>query len=223
MNRHDMKDDDLQRLLQEQPPKPEADTKARHIAAAMAAFVAQQNTQSAGEKPTEDLSTQLQTASEEKKSTIVQGFLQRLRLTRDTNHHGDTSMNSTLNNPSFNQRPFWQKPALISGIAASSLAVLAGLTFMQHLMINSDEQELAARIAEQSLNKSVPLNVQEPVVDAEVEEIVVTGIRESLQQPAEVKRTANASVDAVSEEDFDQMPEASVSTSLHSSRKGFKS
>ena len=214
MNRHDMKDDDLQRLLQEQPPKPEADTKARHIAAAMAAFVAQQNTQSAGEKPTEDLSTQLQTASEEKKSTIVQGFLQRLRLTRDTNHHGDTSMNSTLNNPSFNQRPFWQKPALISGIAASSLAVLAGLTFMQHLMINSDEQELAARIAEQSLNKSVPLNVQEPVVDAEVEEIVVTGIRESLQQPAEVKRTANASVDAVSEEDFDQMPEASVSTSL---------
>lgn len=161
MNRHDMKDDDLQRLLQEQPPKPEADTKARHIAAAMATFVAQQNTQSAGEKPTEDLSTHLQTASEEKKSTIVQGFLQRLRLTRDTNHHGDTSMNSTLNNPSFNQRPFWQKPALISGIAASSLAVLAGLTFMQHLMINSDEQELAARIAEQSLNKSVPLNVQE--------------------------------------------------------------
>lgn len=214
MNRHDMKDDDLQRLLQEQPPKPEADTKARHIAAAMAAFVAQQNTQSAGEKPTEDLSTHSQTASEEKKSTIVQGFLQRLRLTRDTNHHGDKSMNNTMNNNGFDNRPFWQKPALISGIAASSLAVLAGLPFMQHLMINSDEQDLAARIAEQSLNKSVPLNVQEPLADAEVEEIVVTGIRASLQQEAEVKRTANASVDAVSEEDFGQMPEASVSTSL---------
>jgi Ca-activated chloride channel family protein len=137
-----MKDDDLQQLLQEQPPKPDADTKARHIAAAMAAFAAQQ--------------------SAEKKPTVLQGFLQRLRLTRDTNHHGDKSMNNTMNNNGFDNRPFWQKPALISGIAASSLAVLAGLTFMQNLMINSDQQELAARIAEQSLRKSVPLNVQEP-------------------------------------------------------------
>jgi Ca-activated chloride channel family protein len=64
MNRQDMKDDDLQQLLQEQPPKPDADTKARHIAAAMAAFAAQQ--------------------SAEKKPTVLQGFLQRLRLTRDT-------------------------------------------------------------------------------------------------------------------------------------------
>jgi Ca-activated chloride channel family protein len=142
MNRQDMKDDDLQQLLQEQPPKPDADTKARHIAAAMAAFAAQQ--------------------SAEKKPTVLQGFLQRLRLTRDTNHHGDKSMNNTMNNNGFDNRPFWQKPALISGIAASSLAVLAGLTFMQNLMINSDQQELAARIAEQSLRKSVPLNVQEP-------------------------------------------------------------
>ncbi|WP_331353277.1 VWA domain-containing protein [Cellvibrio sp. UBA7671] len=142
MNRQDINDDDLQQLLQEQPPKPDADTKARHMAAAMAAFAAQQ--------------------SAEKKSTVLQGFLERLRLTRDTNHHGDKSMNNTMNNNGFDSRPFWQKPALISGIAASSLAVLAGLTFMQNLMINSDQQELATRIAEQSLRKSVPLNVQEP-------------------------------------------------------------
>ncbi|HEY0893538.1 MAG TPA: VWA domain-containing protein, partial [Cellvibrio sp.] len=145
MNRQDINDDDLQQLLQEQPPKPDADAKARHIAAAMAAFAAQQ--------------------SAEKKSTVLQGFLQRLRLTRDTNHHGTNSMNNSINSnndKSFDNRPFWQKPALISGIAASSLAVLAGLTFMQHLMINSGEQELAARIAEQSLHESVPLNVQEP-------------------------------------------------------------
>lgn len=142
MNRQDMKEDDLQQLLQQQPPKPDADIKARHLAAAMAAFNAQQ--------------------SAEKKSNILQGFLQRLRLTRDTNHHGTPKiMKSTMNTPTFEQRPFWQKPALISGIAASSLAVLAGLTFMQHLMINSDQQELAARIAEQSQIKAVPLNVQE--------------------------------------------------------------
>ena len=158
MNKEDMNKHDMSELLQQQPPKPDPDAKARHMAAAMAAFAAQQTTQAADEKPVEDLSTNTQADSEEKKSNILQGFLQRLRLTRDTNHHGT----KTMNTPTFEQRPFWQKPALISGIAASSLAVLAGLTFMQHLMINSDQQELAARIAEQSLNKSVPLNVQEP-------------------------------------------------------------
>ncbi len=76
--------------------------------------------------------------------------------------------------PTFEQRAFWQKPALISGIAASSLAVLAGLTFMQHLMINSDEQELAARIAQESHTKNVPLNVQQPSADLTLEESVVS-------------------------------------------------
>jgi len=164
MNKLDMNEHQLEQLLKQQPPKPDADAKARHMAAAMAAFAAQQNTQAADEKPVEDLSTSIQTDSEEKKPTILQGFFQRLRLTRDTNHHGTKTMNNTINstnNNGFDNRPFWQKPALISGIAASSLAVLAGLTFMQHLVINSDQQELAARIAEQSQMKTVPLNVQE--------------------------------------------------------------
>lgn len=162
-----MNNNELEQLLQQQPPKPDADAKARHIASAMAAFSAQQSAHSTGEKPVEDLSTISQIDIEEKKFTVLQGFLQRLRLTRDTNHHGapkimNSTMNNTMNNKGFDNRPFWQKPALISGIAASSLAVLAGLTFMQHLMINSDQDELAARIAEQSLGKGVPLHVQEP-------------------------------------------------------------
>lgn len=214
MSKHLMNEETLQELLQQQPPKLDAETKARHMAAAMAAFAAQQGVQSSSEQPVEDLSTNTATNVDEKKSNILQGFLQRLRLTRDTNHHGNDTMNNTLNNPSFNQRPFWQKPALISGIAASSLAVLAGLTFMQHLMINSDQEELAARIAQQSLNKTVPLIVQEPAAEAELEEVVVTGMRESLPQATEVKRTANARVDAVSAEDVGQMPDASMSASL---------
>ena len=167
MNKHDMNEQELEQLLQQQPPKPDADAKTRHMAAAMAAFAAQQTTQAVDEKPVEDLSTMAEPTAEisasEKKSNILQGFLQRLRLTRDTNHHGTQKiMKSTINTPTFEQRPFWQKPALISGIAASSLAVLAGLTFMQHLMINSDQEELAARITQQSLSKTVPLIVQEP-------------------------------------------------------------
>ncbi len=174
MNKTPMNEDNLKQLLQQQPPTPDPETKARHMAAAMAAFSAQQKPEvenlSTVAKPTTETSTS------EKKSNVLQGFLQRLRLTRDTNHHGTKPMNTS----SFEQRPFWQKPAMISGIAASSLAVLAGLTFMQHLMINSDQQELAARIADQSLSTSVPLNVQEP--GAEVEEVIVTGMRATNQQ-----------------------------------------
>jgi len=180
MNKQDMNEQELEQLLQQQPPKPDADAKARHIAAAMAAFAAQQTTQSASEKPAENLSTSTQTDIDEKQSNILQGFLQRLRLTRDTNHHGTNSMNNTINssnNNGFDNRPFWQKPALISGIAASSLAVLAGVAFIQHLTIDSDQQALAARIAEQSLNKSAPLTepklVTEPQHLEQVEEVVI--------------------------------------------------
>ncbi|WP_062063450.1 vWA domain-containing protein [Cellvibrio sp. OA-2007] len=186
MNKTPMNEDDLKQLLQQQPPAPDAETKARHMAAAMAAFSAQQKPE------VENLSTVATPANEtcasEKKSNILQGFFQRLRLTRDTNHHGTKPMNTS----SFEQRPFWQKPALISGIAASSLAVLAGLTFMQHLMINSDQEELAARIAEQSLSKTVPLIVQEPAAEASVSLQRVEKIAISPKMKAEVQPMALA-------------------------------
>jgi len=172
MNKHDMSDDELQKLLQQQPPKPDVDAKERHLAAAMAAFNAQHHAQSTGEKPLEDLSTATEIAINEKKSNILQGFLQRLRLTRDTNHHGNKIMNSTINSTNNNgsdNRPFWQKPALISGIAASSLAVLAGVAFMQHLSIDSAEQELATRIAEQSLSKPMAAPAQDMRPEMQIE------------------------------------------------------
>ncbi len=169
-NNPDMNDTELKSLLAQQPPAPDADTKARHMAAAMAAFEAAHSPDRQAPDP------QAIDRSAEKKSNVLQGFLQRLRLTRDTNHRGKNPMNNTINN-SFDSRPFWQKPALVSGIAASSLAVLAGVAFMQYLTIDSDQQDLAARIAEQSLNQSAPLI--EPKLatkeahEAPVEEVVI--------------------------------------------------
>lgn len=157
MNEHDMNEHELQKLLQQQPPAPDADAKTRHIAAAMAAFSVQPQVQAGNETTAENIAANNQTGVNEKKSNVLQGLLQRLRLTGDTHHHETNTMNST----SFDKRPFWQKPALISGIAASSLAVLAGVAFMQHLTLDSDQQDLAARIAEQSLNKSAPLTEPE--------------------------------------------------------------
>lgn len=197
MNRQDINEDELQQLLQQQPPAPAADTKAHHMAAAMAAFSAQQNTQPASETAAENAASDAEVGSNKKKSNILQGLLPHLRLTRDTNHHGISTMNnSTMNNStSFDNRPFWQKPALISGIAASSLAVLAGVAFIQHLTIDSDQQELAARIAEQSLNQSAPLIAPEQTKEARdetVEEIIVTDAHTEADTVAYAKEKAVA-------------------------------
>ncbi|HSC68091.1 MAG TPA: VWA domain-containing protein [Cellvibrio sp.] len=179
MSKYDMNEHDLEQLLKQQPPAPEADAKARHIAAAMAAFAAPQNADVNAAKPVEDLSPNRESGNEEKKSNILQGFLPRLRLTRDTNQHGThpmNSINSSANNNSFDNRPFWQKPALISGIAASSLAVIAGVAFMQHLTVDPIESDLASRIAAQAplnepeLAKAAPAREQKQ----EVEEVVIT-------------------------------------------------
>ncbi|WP_331344370.1 VWA domain-containing protein [Cellvibrio sp. UBA7661] len=208
MNKQPINDDELQQHLQQPAPAPDANAKARHMAAAMAAFDAQQVTpqgaSSSSESVVEDLSTTIETGVDEKKSNLLQGFLQRLRLTRDTNHHGSEPMrHSNVDN-----RSIWQKPALLSAIAASSLAVVAGLTFTQHFVIHSGEQPLQESIALDSAKKSQPIVIadnqtesaaqpmasialQEQEQEAK-EEIVVTGVRQTLARSQELGRTAAA-------------------------------
>ncbi|WP_049630438.1 VWA domain-containing protein [Cellvibrio sp. pealriver] len=206
MNKQPMNDDELQQHLQQPIPAPDANTKARHMAAAMAAFDAQQTApegaSSSSNPVVEDLSTTTETGVDEKKSNLLQGFLQRLRLTRDTNHHGST----TMRHSNVDNRSIWQKPALLSAIAASSLAVVAGLTFTQHFVIHSGEQQLHESIALDSAKKSQPIVIgdnqpeseSQPMVslapqeqDAK-EEILVTGVRQTLARSQELGRTATA-------------------------------
>ncbi len=198
MNKHDMNEQDLQQLLQQQPPAPDADTKARHMAAAMAAFKAQQDSVAVDSSAVED-STSTETALPKNNSNILQGFLQRLRLTRDTNHHGTNAMNSTTNstinnasNNRFDNRPLWQKPALISGIAASSLAVLAGVAFMQHLTIDPTPADLAARIAAQA-----PAPLAEPPTTKEaLDEVQVIPIIDDTPVELEVSTQSYAEAES---------------------------
>ncbi len=220
-----MNEHDLQQQLQQPTPAPAADTKARHIAAAMVAFTQhtttaiEDNASVNAEQATPIVAEPSPLVDEQnipqKKSNVLQGFLQRLRPTRDTNHHGSDSMNnSNLTDPDLNNRPLWQKPALISGIAASSLAVLAGITFMQHLAINPVNDELSAALAKQTAEVSEQHQQVEPVkeafsekkiaIDATVEAAVVTGIR------AEEPQERNA----ISAEDIGQLPDSNVADAL---------
>lgn len=172
MNDSDMNQHDLQALLQQQPPAPDADVKARHMAAAMAAF----NAQHTAEHSVAQDNSAAQHSNTEKKSNRFQGLLQHLRLTRDTNHHGTHSMNNATNNTGFDNRPFWQKPVIVSGIAASSLAVVAGLTFMQQLMIDPSLSDVTATVS------SLPLNTPHTSEHDAVEEVVITGAQQVLAE-----------------------------------------
>src|SRR6187551_1706493 len=188
MNKHDMNEQHLQQLLQQQPPAPDAETKARHIAAAMAAFSAQPQLQAGSETAAETVAANNEPAVNEKKSNVLQGFLQRVRLTGDTHPHGSKTMNST----SFDNRPFWQKPALISGIAASSLAVLAGVAFMQHLSLDPTQQVLTTRIAEQSQDQNAPLIAPAQTKEAQNEEQGEEVVIATDSPPAEVDTYSEA-------------------------------
>lgn len=172
----------LQQLLQVQPPAPDANTKAAHLAAALAAFAQDTATHQPTGAAAADGSVERGNGGEnnqgtEKKSNILQGFLQRMRLTPDTNHQGNNAMtmnktiNTSLDSNNFQPRAFWQKPALVSGIAASSLAVLAGVVFIQYLGTNSYP---GASPSPESFTLASP----SPSADAAVEEILVTGARQ---------------------------------------------
>ena len=181
-----MNEHDLQQQLQQPLPTPNPTAKARHLAAAMAAFEAQQAVATGAEKkPFDELQK-----NPEKKSNLRQGLLQRLRLTRDINHHGSDSMN----NPHSENRPIRQKPVLLSAIAASSLAVVAGLTFTQHWMIHSNDEQLREAVVADSLKKSTAINIQQMKLENAAQQRMAEASREEevvlAAQPAPVLEIA---------------------------------
>lgn len=186
MNNDQFSDKDPLAQLAQVDAKPNPDVKAHHIAAAMEAFKASQAANEAGT-----------IAPEEKISSIRQGFLQRLRLTRESNQHGNKPMNTST---PINKN-FWKNPAWLSGIAASSIAVLGGLTLMQHLMVDQNQQ-LPHKINAPSEITQVSPEIQ---TESEYDEVVVTGVRESLTAATEVKREASNSVDAIAAEDIGKL------------------
>lgn len=203
-----MNEHELQQQLQQPTPIPDANAKARHIAAAMAAFTAQQ--EATTENPALAGEQQQSQQQSQKKSNILQGFFQRLRPTRDTNHHGSDPMS----NSSFDNRPIWQKPALISGIAASSLAVLAGITFMQHLSIDPVNGELAATLAKQSANISEPLNQPESAKEAFAEKKLTADERTETFATVQTNAEPPVQADVVVAEDIGKFPDTNLTEAL---------
>lgn len=73
---------------------------------------------------------------------------------------------------------------------------------------------LSAAIALVSTGIALPLLAQEAASTAPVEEVIVTGIRQSLIQSADIKREAVGVVDAISAEDIGKFPDTNLAESL---------
>lgn len=73
---------------------------------------------------------------------------------------------------------------------------------------------IAAAAALALLSMSLAAQAQEAAAPAQLEQVVVTGIRASLQTAATIKKNASAVVDAVSAEDVGKLPDADVGQAL---------
>ena len=73
---------------------------------------------------------------------------------------------------------------------------------------------IAAAAALTLLSMSLAAQAQEAAAPAQLEQVVVTGIRASLQTAATIKKNASAVVDAVSAEDVGKLPDSDVGQAL---------
>ncbi len=65
-----------------------------------------------------------------------------------------------------------------------------------------------------AVSLTAPINAQDAAVAGELEEIVVTGIRQSLRESADIKRNARGVVDGVVAEDIGKFPDSNIAESL---------
>src|SRR5438309_5406584 len=95
-----------------------------------------------------------------------------------------------------------------SNVSALAKAGLSGFTLGSMAISRS---LFAADAAPADADASPPSNAKEP---QELQEVVVTGIRASLQRAMDIKLKAVGVVDAVSAEDIGQFPDASIGEAL---------
>jgi|GEM_PF-2120087 hypothetical protein len=88
----------------------------------------------------------------------------------------------------------------------------------KHPQWKGSKRKLCAAISAVSL---MPLSGMAPAQDDQIEEIVVTGIRGSLQQSLDRKRNADNFVDAITAEDIGAFPDQNLAESLVAIRSIF--
>ncbi len=167
-------------------PEPDPQTRARHLAAARAAFEQANSSEAVGDKNNFD---------------PTQGNSHAPRPTPETNQQGNKVMQ--FNQKHMGQKRFWQNPAWLSAIAASSITVVGALFLMQRHMI--DDFSLANSATESRTQVPMPVASRPELKMESSEEVVVTGVR----------ATANApQVEGLQAEDIGAMPDNNLAEAL---------
>ena len=152
-------------------PTPDSEAKKRALNLALMEFDAVQEALTLEQQATETQPADAQTAKKnspaQKKSFGLQGFLAWLRLMGTNNPNRTDSMNDHSVN-------FAQKKLLISGLATCSLAVVGVLLFQQIPLYTA-----SSTMDDTAMSKELRRPEINAAADDTVEEIIVTGLRES--------------------------------------------
>ncbi len=106
---------------------------------------------------------------------------------------------------------FVSRRALLAGVSPlMALAMISPAT----AQTQSTTAQQAGAPQDQATTPSEANNSPSPADDASSPEIIVTGLRSSLQRNLDIKRTATGVVDAISAEDIGKFPDSNVAASL---------
>ena len=207
-----MQDNDLEKLFASMNNvQPDEAKKKANIKAALDSFSQARN---------------VQEANATKKSSFFQGLFKWNRQTDETQNNQRKSIMAYLFDSTNNR--------LVYGSLATSCVVLLGVFFAVNMPVTTQlddehfeisdfsvpatpaqEADAAAAFAtEEAATFGTKAHHSFEAQPPTEEEVVVTGVRESLQTPVKLKRSASGSVDAISAEDIGQYPDSNLAESL---------
>lgn len=183
-----MKEQEFIDLLKAQRPTIDQEAKDKAISSAMAAF----------DEASES------SAAKQNDRNFFQGFMNWLRPKGSQPKNGEEKSMKTLT-------PTWYL-----GGAGSAVAMVTAYLLLSPQELYRPTADVPLVINEQELPEKTSFKTQSEIAPAPVveEEILVTGIRQSLANAKELKREASGVVDAVSAEDVSRLPDSSIAESL---------
>ena len=187
-----MKESELIALLQSENPDIDPKAKANTLAAAMAEF---------------ESSTAVQ-AEHKKTENIFQGFLKRLRPTRTHSQKREASLMKTFT-----------KNWLLGGLG-STAAVVTAFMLIGPSTLKAPDGEVHEPADLAATGEKLPRPL--PAKEAAIEEVIVTGVRQTLSESRAIKREASGVVDAISAEDAGVVPSTANASALMRTKESAK-
>jgi iron complex outermembrane recepter protein len=109
-----------------------------------------------------------------------------------------------------------RRAARAAAVTATTLPaiLICGVAAAQQTSRVSAAQQTSSAASAQQTTATPTTTSQEPAANGDLQEVVVTGFRASLQSALDAKRTSIQPIESVAAEDIGKMPDQNVSESL---------